>query len=151
MVQNFHLKFLLQTGVDPTKLFFFGNEDFFRFLLLSLAVVQYRHFFHIHQTLKLKSKNRKTGKMKVWYDWLQAVWLHKLDNGSCTHFIVVLKFFTTGSQTNWIPLDRKAQNVIYSSACLHEKTPCEWVKIYIFWPLNMPIALAWDLSCAPLL
>ena len=26
-------------GIDPTKLFFFGNKEFFRFLLLSLAVV----------------------------------------------------------------------------------------------------------------
>ena len=48
--------------VDPTKRFFFGNEDFFRFLLLSLAIVQYTHFFHMLQTLKLNSKNRKTGK-----------------------------------------------------------------------------------------
>ena len=29
----------LTPGVDPTKLFFFLNEEFFRFLHLSLAVV----------------------------------------------------------------------------------------------------------------
>ena len=57
-------------GVNLTKLFFFGNEEFFCFLLLSLAVVQYKHFFHMLQTLKLISKNRKTGKMKVWQDRL---------------------------------------------------------------------------------
>jgi hypothetical protein len=53
-------------GVNPTKLFFFGNEEFFRFSLLSLAVVEHIHFFHMLQTLKLNSKNWKTGKMKVW-------------------------------------------------------------------------------------
>ena len=31
--------FPLFPEVDPTKLFFFGSEEFFRFLLLSLAVV----------------------------------------------------------------------------------------------------------------
>ena len=46
--------------------FFIGNEEFFRFLLLSLAVVQYTHFFHMLQTLKRNSENWKTGKMKVW-------------------------------------------------------------------------------------
>ena len=54
------------SGANPTKLFFFGNEELFHFLLLSLAVVRYTHFFHMLQTLKLKSKNRNTRKMKVW-------------------------------------------------------------------------------------
>ena len=54
------------TGANPTKLFFFINEEFFRFLLLSLAVVQYTHFFHMLQTFKLNSENQKTEKMKVW-------------------------------------------------------------------------------------
>jgi len=27
-----------ETGVDPTKLFFFANEEFFRFLLVSLRL-----------------------------------------------------------------------------------------------------------------
>ena len=40
-----------ETGVDLTKVYFFGNEEFFRFLLLSLAVVQYTHFLHMLQTL----------------------------------------------------------------------------------------------------
>ena len=35
----------LVSEANPTKLFFFVNEDFFRFLLLSLAVAQYTHFF----------------------------------------------------------------------------------------------------------
>ena len=35
----------LRSGVNPTKLFFFGNEEFFPFSLLSLAVVQHTHFF----------------------------------------------------------------------------------------------------------
>ena len=52
--------------LNPTKLFFFGNEEFFRFLLVSLAVVQSTHFFHMLQALELNSKNRKTKKMKVW-------------------------------------------------------------------------------------
>ena len=52
--------------VNPTKLFFFGNEENFLFSLLSLAVVQYTNFFHMLQTLKLNTKNRKTGKIKVW-------------------------------------------------------------------------------------
>ena len=35
----------LTPGANPTKLFFFVNEEFFRFLLLSLAIEQYTHFF----------------------------------------------------------------------------------------------------------
>jgi len=31
------------SGVDPTKLFFFANEEFFRFLLVSL------HFYYIQK------------------------------------------------------------------------------------------------------
>ena len=61
------------SGVDLTKLFFFINKEFFRFLLLSLAVVQQAHFFHMLQTLKLNSVNQKTGKMKVWQDRLQIL------------------------------------------------------------------------------
>ena len=53
-------------GANPTKLFFFVNEDFFRSSILSLAVVQYTHFFPLLQTLKLNTENRKPGKMKVW-------------------------------------------------------------------------------------
>ena len=53
--------------------FFLRKQNFFRFLLLSLAIVQYIHFFHTLQTLKLNSKNQKTGKMKVWLDRLQIV------------------------------------------------------------------------------
>ena len=34
-------------GANPTKLFFFVNKEFFRFSLLSLAIVQYTHFFHV--------------------------------------------------------------------------------------------------------
>ena len=60
------VKSLNKPGVNPTKLFFFVDEEFFRFSLLSLAVVQDTHFFHLLQTLKLNSKNWKTGKMKVW-------------------------------------------------------------------------------------
>ena len=42
--------------------FFFVNKDFFLFSLLSLAIVQNTYFFHMLQTLKLNSGNRKTGK-----------------------------------------------------------------------------------------
>ena len=52
----------MTSGVDPTKLFFFVNEEFFCFSLLSLAVVQYTDFFHMLQTIKVNSENRKTGK-----------------------------------------------------------------------------------------
>ena len=55
-----------EPGGNLTKPFFFVNEEFFRFSLLSLAVVQYTHFFHMLQTLKLNSENLKTGQMKVW-------------------------------------------------------------------------------------
>ena len=37
--------FYLSLGVNPTRLFFFVNEEFFRFSLLSLAVLQCTHFF----------------------------------------------------------------------------------------------------------
>ena len=56
--------FITTSGVNLTKLFFFGNKEFFRFSLLSLAIVQYTHFFHILQTLKLNSKNWKPEKWK---------------------------------------------------------------------------------------
>ena len=47
------------------KTFFFVNEEFFRFLLLSLAVAKYTQFFHMLQTLKLSSINRKTKFRKI--------------------------------------------------------------------------------------
>ena len=50
-------------GANPTKLFFIRNEEFFRFSLLSLAIVQYAHFFICY---KLSSLTVKIGKMKVW-------------------------------------------------------------------------------------
>ena len=57
-------KFVLHlSGANPTKLFFFVNEEFFRFLLLSLAVVQYTHFFTCY---KLSSLTAKIGKPKKW-------------------------------------------------------------------------------------
>ena len=52
----------LAPGVDPTKLFFFGNEEFFHFLLLSLAVAYNTHIFLFatnSQAYKQKSGNRK--------------------------------------------------------------------------------------------
>ena len=52
-------KLCMRAGVDPTKLFFFVNEEFFRFLHLSLAVVQYTHFFICY---KLSSLTAKIGK-----------------------------------------------------------------------------------------
>ena len=55
-----------KTGGNPTKLFFFVNEEFFHFLLLSLAIAQHTHFCHMLQTLKLNSENWKNGKMKIW-------------------------------------------------------------------------------------
>ena len=54
------------SGVNPTNFFLFGNEEFFLFSLLSLAVVQYTNFFHMPQTLQINTENRKTGKIKVW-------------------------------------------------------------------------------------
>ena len=36
---------LRPAGVDPTKLFFFANEEFFRFLLVSL------HFYYIQKKI----------------------------------------------------------------------------------------------------
>ena len=66
-----HIYETLNSGVNPTKLFFFVNKEFLRFLLLSLVCVQYTHFFHFQQTFKLNSENWKTEKMKVWKDWLQ--------------------------------------------------------------------------------
>ena len=54
------------TGVNLTKLFFFGNEEFFCVSLISLTISHKYLFFPSLQTLKLHSKNRKTGKMKVW-------------------------------------------------------------------------------------
>ena len=41
---DFELK--VKSGGNPTKLFFFVNKEFFRFLLLSLAIVQHKHFFY---------------------------------------------------------------------------------------------------------
>ena len=52
-------------GGNPSNLFFFVNEEFFHFLLLSLAVVLCTHLFCMLQALKLNSKNWKTGKMIV--------------------------------------------------------------------------------------
>jgi len=50
--------------------FFFADEEFFLFLVLSLVLLMSMHFFHMLQTLKLNSKNQKTKKNKVCYDWL---------------------------------------------------------------------------------
>ena len=36
---------IAKPGANPTKLFFFVDEEFFPFLLLSLAVVKHSHFF----------------------------------------------------------------------------------------------------------
>ena len=56
----------LTSGVNLTKLFFFGNREFFRFSLISLTISQEYIFFPFLQPLKLNSETRKTGKMKVW-------------------------------------------------------------------------------------
>jgi len=54
------------SGVDPTKLFFFPNEEFFRFLLVSL------HFYYIQKKKLLIKKwlsltpKKKNGEKKVW-------------------------------------------------------------------------------------
>jgi len=48
---------------DPIKLFFFTNEKFLRFLLLSLGHFIVNDFFSMsNKTLKQNSKNQKTKK-----------------------------------------------------------------------------------------
>ncbi len=55
----------LNPGVDPTKLFFFANEEFFRFSLVSL------HFCNIQKKIidskmtQLNSKEKKTEKKSL--------------------------------------------------------------------------------------
>ena len=63
----------VESGANLTKLFFFGNGEFFRFLLISLTISHEYIFFPFLQTLKLNSENRKTEKMKVWQDRLQGL------------------------------------------------------------------------------
>ena len=67
------------SGVNPTKLFFFVNEEFFRFSLLSLAVVQYTHFFICN---KLSSLTGKIGKPEKWKfgkidSWAKIISFHQ--------------------------------------------------------------------------
>jgi hypothetical protein len=52
-------------GVNPTKLFSLYNEDFFRFLLLRLAILMYRQYFPVLQTLNLNNENLKNEEIKV--------------------------------------------------------------------------------------
>jgi hypothetical protein len=58
----------LTTGVNPTNHFSLNNEDFFRFLILSLAILKNRQYFIMLQTLKLTNENRKSEEIEVWYD-----------------------------------------------------------------------------------
>jgi hypothetical protein len=53
-------------GVNSTKLFSSQNKDFFRFLLLSLAISKHRQYFLDRQTLQLNNKNLKNEEIKVW-------------------------------------------------------------------------------------
>ena len=53
---------LNESGVNPTNLYFLGNKEFFRFLLISLTIPHKYTFFPFLQTHKLNSENRKTGK-----------------------------------------------------------------------------------------
>ncbi len=48
---------------------------FFRFLLLSLAILKYRHYFLWYKHSSLAMKNRKNlhfTRKKVWLEWLQV-------------------------------------------------------------------------------
>jgi hypothetical protein len=55
-----------EIGVNPTKLFLHKIDIFSVFLLLSLNVLYYVHYFLLLQTLKLINKNRKIKKIKDW-------------------------------------------------------------------------------------
>jgi len=55
----------------PVKLFFFSNEAFSAFLMLSYLILLSMIFFHIKRALKLNIEHWKT-KKKVLYDRLQA-------------------------------------------------------------------------------
>jgi len=53
-----------RSGVDPTKLFFFANEEFFRFLLVSLTDLVSQRFIKETKTFKNVSVSVWTESMK---------------------------------------------------------------------------------------
>jgi hypothetical protein len=54
----------LQESILPN--FFFVKQRFFRFLILSLAILKNRQYFIMLHTLKLTNENWKSKEIKVW-------------------------------------------------------------------------------------
>ncbi len=76
-----HWALCTQESILP-NLFLRKTKIFFCFLLLSLAILMYRQFFPMLQTLKLNNENLKNKEVKVWYDRLLKTTLHSLSKSA---------------------------------------------------------------------
>ncbi len=60
-----NLKNILKPRSILLNFFLRKTKIFFRFLLLHLAILMYRQYFPVLQTLKLNNKNQKNEEIKV--------------------------------------------------------------------------------------